>query len=84
MRTPLLEVSDLRVVTSRDQEPIVDGVDFTLDAGEALGLAGESGSGKTTTALALMKLLPPALKAGPPTAGFFGTWRSVWRARGGC
>jgi peptide/nickel transport system ATP-binding protein len=60
--TNLLEVSDLRVVTKHDEQPIVDGVDFTLRAGEALGLAGESGSGKTTTALALMKLLPPALE----------------------
>jgi peptide/nickel transport system ATP-binding protein len=59
---PLLEVSDLRVVTAHGQNPVVDGVGFTLDRGEALGIAGESGSGKTTTALALMKLLPPGLK----------------------
>jgi peptide/nickel transport system ATP-binding protein len=58
--TALLEVSDLRV--EHRGEPIVDGVDFELQPGEALGLAGESGCGKTTTALALMKLLPPALK----------------------
>ena len=36
----------------------VDGVSFDLDEGEALGLAGESGCGKTTTALSLMRLLP--------------------------
>ena len=41
---------------------IVDDVSFQLRRGEALGLAGESGCGKTTCALALMGLLPPALK----------------------
>ena len=60
MSPPLLEVSDLRV-THRGN-PIVDGVDLTLAPGEALGLAGESGCGKTTTALSLMKLLPAGLK----------------------
>jgi peptide/nickel transport system ATP-binding protein len=55
----LLEVEDLRV--THDGKPIVDGVDLTLAPGEALALAGESGCGKTTTALALMRLLPPTL-----------------------
>ena len=55
----LLEVEDLRV--THDGNPIVDGVDLTLAPGEALALAGESGCGKTTTALALMRLLPPTL-----------------------
>ena len=36
----------------------VDGVSFRLDDGEAIGLVGESGCGKTTTALSLVKLLP--------------------------
>ncbi len=58
--SPLLEVRDLRV-THRGR-PIVDGVDLDLQPGEALGLAGESGCGKTTTALSLMKLLPPGLE----------------------
>ncbi len=56
----LLEVSDLTVRAG--DSPIVDGVDFSLARGEALGLAGESGCGKTTTALALMKLLPASLE----------------------
>ena len=56
----LLEVNDLRVHASGG--PIVDGVDLAIEQGEALGLAGESGCGKTTTALALMKLLPPSLE----------------------
>ncbi len=58
--TALLEVEDLHVVAGG--KSIVDGVDLRLDPGEALGLAGESGCGKTTTALALMKILPPGLK----------------------
>jgi len=37
----------------------VDDVSFTLEDGEALGIAGESGCGKTTTALSLLRLLPP-------------------------
>jgi len=57
--TALIEVSDLRV--DHRGAPIVDGVDFSLERGEALGLAGESGCGKTTTALALLKLLPSTL-----------------------
>ena len=52
----LLEISGLRV--HHGDRPIVDGVDLSVQPGEALGLAGESGCGKTTTALALMKLLP--------------------------
>jgi peptide/nickel transport system ATP-binding protein len=56
----LLEISDLHV--HHRGMPIVDGVDLTVAPGEALGLAGESGCGKTTTALAIMKLLPPALE----------------------
>ena len=56
----LLEVRDLRV--THGGKPIVDGVDFSLRPGEALGLAGESGCGKTTTALSLMRLLPPSLE----------------------
>jgi oligopeptide/dipeptide ABC transporter ATP-binding protein len=56
----LLEVEDLHV--DYGDHPIVDGVDFSLQRGEALAFAGESGCGKTTTALALMRLLPPSLK----------------------
>ena len=55
----LLEIEGLQV--HHRGMPIVAGVDLTIEPGEALGLAGESGCGKTTTALAIMKLLPPAL-----------------------
>jgi len=40
----------------------VENVSFTLKKGEMLGLAGESGCGKTTTALSIMRLLPPGGK----------------------
>ncbi|MEL6297204.1 MAG: ABC transporter ATP-binding protein [Pseudomonadota bacterium] len=57
---PLVAVSDLRVAfTSQDGTVnAVNGVDFTLDRGEVLCILGESGSGKSVTMRALMKLLP--------------------------
>jgi len=57
---PLLEVRNLRTFfrTTQGTLKAVDGISFTLDKGEALGLAGESGCGKTTAALSIMKLLP--------------------------
>jgi peptide/nickel transport system ATP-binding protein len=57
----LLEVDDLRVVFSRKGGPsttAVDGVSFAVDAGEVVGLVGESGCGKSVTSLAVMGLLP--------------------------
>lgn len=56
----LLEVNGLRVYfhTIQGSVKAVDGVSFSVERGEAIGLAGESGCGKTTTALALMKLVP--------------------------
>ncbi len=56
----LLEVHDLRVTlqTSRGALEALRGVSFDLDHGQTLGLIGESGCGKSITALALMGLLP--------------------------
>jgi oligopeptide/dipeptide ABC transporter ATP-binding protein len=63
---PLLEVSDLRTYfTSFGGTRVVKAVDdinFTLDEGETLGLIGESGCGKTTTCLSIVRLLPPAAR----------------------
>ena len=61
--TRLLEVRDLTVRFGRRQLVAVDGVSFTLDAGQRLGIIGESGSGKTVTALAVMGLLPDNARA---------------------
>ena len=59
--TALLEVEDLRVTipTSHGELRAVDGVSFTVEAGRTLCLVGESGCGKSMTALALMGLQPP-------------------------
>ena len=60
---PLLQVDDLTVVyRARDggQTTALEGATFEVGAGEAVGLLGESGCGKTTLGLALLGLLPPA------------------------
>ena len=56
----MLDVRDLRVVlpTARGPAAALRGVSLSLGAGEKLGLIGESGCGKSLTALALMGLLP--------------------------
>jgi len=63
---PLLSVRDLRVFLDTASGPlsIVDGVSFDIAAGQVFGLAGESGSGKTITALALLGLLPAGARTG--------------------
>ena len=60
MTQPLLTVDDLRVhlFTSRGVVRAVDEVAFSLSAGASLGIVGESGCGKTMTALSLMRLIP--------------------------
>jgi oligopeptide/dipeptide ABC transporter ATP-binding protein len=64
--TPLLQVEALNVwfdLQDGGELHAVQGVDIELEAGERLGLVGESGCGKTTTALAMMGLLPPTASA---------------------
>ncbi len=63
---PIVEVSDLSVrFVNRDIDvQVVEGVSFQLAAGEVLCLLGESGSGKTVTMRALLRLLPPHASIG--------------------
>ncbi len=61
---PLLAVHDLRVAFATDQgvARAVDGVSFSVESGEVVGIVGESGCGKSVTALSILGLLatPPA------------------------
>ena len=61
MAEPLLSIRDLCVDYVTDEGPVraVDCVSLDLKQGEILGIAGESGSGKTTMAKALLRILPP-------------------------
>jgi oligopeptide/dipeptide ABC transporter ATP-binding protein len=58
----LLEVDDLRTYfkTRAGEVHAVDGVSFSVDRGKTLGIVGESGCGKSVTALSIMGLLPPS------------------------
>jgi peptide/nickel transport system ATP-binding protein len=62
--TPLLDVSDLSVRFDTDDGAVhaVDRLGYTLGAGEVLGLVGESGCGKSVSALSLLGLLPPTAR----------------------
>jgi peptide/nickel transport system ATP-binding protein len=65
-RPPLLEVRDLRVAlaTAGGRLPALRGLSFGVERGQTLGLIGESGCGKSLTALALMGLLPEGATVG--------------------
>ncbi|MCI9350215.1 MAG: ABC transporter ATP-binding protein [Oscillibacter sp.] len=56
----ILEVHDLRIVYRTDLSTVyaVNGVTFSMNKGETLGLVGETGAGKTTLALSILRLLP--------------------------
>jgi len=68
MSNPVLQVNDLAVQFQTDGRFIqaVDGISFTVQRGQTLGIVGESGSGKSVTSLAVMGLVPPP---GKITAG---------------
>lgn len=59
----LLQIKDLSVVYNAEDAKVyaVEGLTLSVDRGETLGLVGETGAGKTTTALSIMRLLPQGI-----------------------
>ncbi|HEY7590238.1 MAG TPA: ABC transporter ATP-binding protein [Candidatus Limnocylindrales bacterium] len=71
---PLLEVEDLRTHFRLEGGAVhaVDGVSFRLNPGEALGIAGESGCGKTTSVLSIIGLLPSTARIESGSIRYYG------------
>lgn len=63
MGKKVLDVKNLTIQYRTDLETVhaVNGISFSLEKGETLGLVGETGAGKTTTALGIMGLLAPSV-----------------------
>lgn len=74
MTTPLLSVSGLHTyfVSRKEIVKAVENVGFEIEKGEVFGLVGESGCGKTMTALSIMRLVPPPGKIVKGTIRFEG------------
>lgn len=72
--TDILEIKDLKLNFYLNGQIItaVDGVNLDIDSGEVLVLAGESGSGKTITALAITKILPKTARIISGNINFYG------------
>lgn len=74
MTSPLLAVHDLwvNVESRRGRGAILRGINLDVRPGELVGIVGETGSGKSTTALAIMRLLPEAMHIAHGTIDFAG------------
>ena len=70
---PLLDVRDLTIAFAQggERKTVVDRVSFRLEKGRALALVGKSGSGKTVTAQAIVRLLPQPAASYPTGEIFF-------------
>ncbi len=60
MNDTVLNIEDLKIIYRTEEGVVeaVNGIDITLERGKTLGLVGETGAGKTTTALSVMRLIP--------------------------
>ena len=58
--TPLLDIQNLRAIYKTDLETVeaINGISLQINKGKTFGLVGETGAGKTTTALSILRLLP--------------------------
>jgi ABC-type dipeptide/oligopeptide/nickel transport system ATPase component len=81
MAEALLTVEDLyvRFATYAGMVHAVNGISFTMEKGEILGLVGETGCGKTVTGLSLLRLVPPPgeIRARRMVCGEWTCWRPV-------
>jgi len=59
---PLLKINNLALEEKNKHYLLVKDVSFSIEKGQIYGLLGESGSGKTLTALSIIRLLPPNIK----------------------
>ena len=76
MTEPLLKVDNLRTYFSTEEGVVraVDGISFSVNPGERRGVVGESGSGRSVTAMSIMRLIePPAGEIVTGTIDFRGT-----------
>ena len=69
---PVLDLRNLRIAFG-GRPAVVEGLDLTIYRGQTLCLVGQSGSGKSATALALMRLLPPGAAVSADLFSFDGT-----------
>lgn len=73
LETPLLSVKDLTVSFSSEKPPVVNGVSLTVEAGQRVGLIGESGSGKSVSAMSILRLNDERIaRYGPSSSIRFG------------